>query len=174
MILVTMISCDKEGRIPSIDKELPTITTEGKNTFGCLKNGEVWTPYLPLGLFPPGAPRLTASYYKIGGGLEICAQRVISDKNVKNWLCLYSDSIFGEGNFKLIANLPLYNVDKTYFEDNVNNKIYSLVSSSDSKLEIIHFDTINHIVSGTFNMVLVDSLALDSIFITQGRFDVKL
>jgi len=96
-------------------------------------------------------------------------------KNVKNWLCLYSDSIFGEGTYKLIANFPLYNNEKTYFEDNANNneKIYLLRNASDSKLEIIHFDTINSVISGTFNIVLIDTMSLDSIIITQGRFDIK-
>jgi hypothetical protein len=50
LILLSQTACKKDKHIngtgtpPPQQQQLPPITTEGKNTFGCLVNGEVWLP----------------------------------------------------------------------------------------------------------------------------------
>lgn len=52
---------------------------------------------------------------------------------------------------------------------------YSLIAQKSGKFEITKLDTINKIVSGIFSFTLYKGGAnLDSVTITEGRFDVKL
>ena len=49
LIICCVISCKKDKSSPPSSKPiLPAETQVGKNTFGCLLNGEVWLPYVPL------------------------------------------------------------------------------------------------------------------------------
>ena len=109
VIILITTSCDKEGRIISIDKELPPITTSGENTFGCLMNGEVWTPYIPLSLFPPGSSRLVAYYNKEFGNLKIEVNRIIPEKSIDDCFKLYADSIFNVGRYCFSIKQNEYN-----------------------------------------------------------------
>jgi hypothetical protein len=42
ILLIANLHCKKSHPPPNI---LPAMTQEGKNTFGCMVNGEVWVPY---------------------------------------------------------------------------------------------------------------------------------
>lgn len=46
-IILSFISCTKTEEI----EKFPLITTEGKNTFGCLVTGKAWIPETDGGLF---------------------------------------------------------------------------------------------------------------------------
>lgn len=175
VLLIAITGCGKDHRIIPIDEELPPITTTGENTFGFLKNGEVWTPYLPFSLFPPGSSKLSVIYKNESGEIELRAGRTIPERNINEDIFLYSDSIFEIGTYHFISNHPLYIRDMTFFIDNSESieKRFLLTNISDGELEISHYDTINYIISGMFNLILIDTINLDSIQITEGRFDVK-
>ena len=66
-------SCIEEGA-----EVLPEATMEGKNTFGCLVNGEVW---LPKGY--AGYSNLDISYdpYYAGGAFGLSTYRLIDESN---------------------------------------------------------------------------------------------
>ena len=44
LLLASILQFSGCGLLPTPKEELPPITQEGKNTFGCLVNGKVWLP----------------------------------------------------------------------------------------------------------------------------------
>jgi len=57
---ILAVSCQQEEIAPP---ELPPITQEGANTFGCLINGEVWLPYTPRDQDSPLSARYEVADY---------------------------------------------------------------------------------------------------------------
>ena len=55
-LLLTACACTKNSKSP----QLPPITQEGKNTFGCKINGEIFNP---LSTFKISGRRISANYY---------------------------------------------------------------------------------------------------------------
>ena len=79
-ILLALPSCKKDKEISGgggqTPQQLPPITTEGKNTFGCLVNGQVWLPEVkPYQMF---VYPLTSSY-------EFGLFHIAANKLVKNY-----------------------------------------------------------------------------------------
>ena len=70
-----------------------------------------------------------------------------------------------------IHNLDFY--DATFTDYNLSNCInYEMDTMQLHKIEIIHLDTINKILSGKFNLSVFNADCQDSLHITDGRFDV--
>ncbi len=74
---VIMTSCSKDEA--SSQEELPELTSEGKNTFGCLVNGEKWVAYTSFAIGGPIA--LEGTYNLSTRGFYITATRDLDDQN---------------------------------------------------------------------------------------------
>jgi hypothetical protein len=162
------VKCKKDKYTPP--NVLPPVTQEGKNTFGCKVNGEIWVPYYECPAFRLNCSELNAS---AGNSLSNGFFRLNIDAG--RW--------FGNTNTRLsIATYPYQTLSSTgdksdsvevYFYGD-NYKIYSdeYYPGSIKRFEVTNFDTTNKVVSGIFEFTLYKSRE-DSIRITEGRFDLK-
>ncbi|KAA3633137.1 MAG: hypothetical protein DWQ02_13655 [Bacteroidetes bacterium] len=164
ILLIPLLAsqCEKENEmIP----ELPPITTEGKNTFGCRVNGEIWLPEAPWDLMGGGALN---PYYNIHvGGLNIAATKEISDTDIYQSISLSGNDIWDTGEFNY-NHAKYLDFDISFCSD----YRFDLDTTLGDKLKIIHLDTENRIISGTFEFTAINE-DCDPVVITDGRFDVQ-
>lgn len=157
LALLTFHSCDLFNL--DNDPTLPEITQEGKGTFGCLIDGEL---FLPKGPDPAGGFRGNpyARFTEADGTLVISAQ------NTNSWsITLATDvSVFEIGEYILrtgIKNLLASDCDQF------------AVDTLTSILNIHFLDKDLDIVSGTFSgHYLNECDSTDILTITDGRFDL--
>ena len=157
-LLVHLFSCEQE-------EVLPHATQEGKNTFGCLINGDVW---VPKGY--NGTPKLDLSYDPgyAGGALNLNAYR-ISGEN-REYLTIFASEVKSKGVYELVdtdSAAAIFRISGrcSYdLDDNVERT---------GKLIITNFDLDKAIISGTFEFTLAKP-GCDTIRVTEGRFDMKI
>lgn len=162
-----LLGCHKND--PNPTEQLPPATQTGADTFGCLVNGQAWTPKGNNGnanysvYYDP-------SYAK--GTLSIAAYRYGEQENDKQTIGIYSDSVKGPG---------IYVLDKP---GRRGSTLVNRLTGCDynnrnpgtfhkSTLVITRLDLSAGIVSGTFSFTLYKP-GCDTIKVTQGRFDKKL
>lgn len=167
-LFLSVSSCKKYKTDSPLD-QLPPATQEGRNTLGFLLNGEPWTPKGWSG----GTTNLSLYYdqsYR-GGILTINTYRQLSQDN-KQSLGITIDSLQQKGIYNADKNSNL----KFAFTDRIKNCEIDYFDTSIyrmGQLSITKIDKINQIISGTFEIVLYKSDCLDTIKITNGRFDMK-
>lgn len=163
-----LASCKK-----SVD-ELPPATQTGAGTFGAKVNGEFWVPK-GFGPFPANdilEARMAGPTY-----LLINARNFASSPTETEFEILISD-ITGPGTFSLNNNVQRggslsygYYVKRTLTP--LNEWITS--SSNTGTVTITKLDTVNHIVSGSFQFNALNLYnAPEPLTVTEGRFDLKL
>ncbi|MBK0403149.1 hypothetical protein I5M27_09145 [Adhaeribacter sp. BT258] len=163
-----LYSCNWFKPVPPQDDltQLPPETQEGKDTFGCLVNGQVWRNQ---GEEVWGPRDLQGGYHQ--GAFSISADKIIEP--LSEGIAIHISKHFhGVGLYQLSANF------------NTNGTQYALYSHSDACeyitdslnigiLEITRFDSISpYIVSGRFHFT-VSTPGCDTVRITEGRFDHK-
>ncbi len=145
---------------PVLPDSLPPITTEGKNTFGCLVNDTLWLPSkrfdTPFADYKEGMLIVYADKYSFNTPINTVSistgYNTIKDTG-KYKLSLYSNTKIGS----------FYSIkEKYYFTDNTHI----------GELTILKLDSINRIVSGTFYFTGFDKNTGDSVSIKDGRFDI--
>ncbi|RYY18829.1 MAG: hypothetical protein EOO36_07240 [Cytophagaceae bacterium] len=172
LALLLLTQCQKADSGPAKpEDQLPAATQTGQHTFGCLLNGQPWTPGGNVG---PLNYRLIYDPGYAGGDLEIRAYR-------------YIDALKGTQYF-IISGAPVtktgtYLIDgKTigvYYKSGVKGSCYEYYN--DPKLTVhgqlivsrLDLTPSIGIMSGTFNFKLYQP-GCDTINVTQGRFDYKL
>lgn len=154
LLSVALPSCKKEDHV------LPAITTEGKNTFGCLVNGELW---LPKGRGDGSLP-------------------IFVDMTVNNFLAIYASNrnsrvtiaIIDTTGIKLNHPYPLTegrNFIASYFivKDGIGCHTNDQdVISGEVTLSRLQ----NQVISGTFEFTTHTPDCGDTIKVTEGRFDI--
>ena len=164
LLLFTLsISCKKTTA--EIDK-LPPITQTGANTFGCLINGIAYIPSGNDGNFSNF--RLDIDPSLDSGGVLI---RVYCLKNgAKEKITIGSTGIKKIGEYT-ISNMSFTKMD-------IEFDFCSTTSITDffsiGVLQFTKYDLINNIYSGTFSCKIKSSQCIDTVYITDGRFDKKL
>ncbi len=167
LFIVTLFSCEKKD--PYDDPStlvIPPITMEGKGTFGCKVNGEIWLPYVESpGLF----------HQKLGETIEppsIGIHAILHRKDDEIWQNIYINcSAVDTGTYQIPP--PLF--DGTIF---INSKLKSdcseyIVDTFNSKIKILKLDFNQRIISGLFEYKNVHNKCGDTIQITGGRFDMR-
>lgn len=146
--------------------QLPPETRSGANTFGCLVNGQPWTPL--------GRDSYSI-YYDAAyrhGTLNISTSRYTADDASQYQLItLGSDSIKSAGNYPLIIaghQEALFIDTKTGCRFLTGDPHYR-----QGTLIITRLDLQAGIISGTFSFTLAKP-GCDTVRVTQGRFDKKL
>ncbi|MES2766622.1 MAG: hypothetical protein V4642_12180 [Bacteroidota bacterium] len=187
VLCILLCSCgDDSPSAPSEDRLTP-ITSVGANTFSCRVNGQIWLPFKEHSLLEDDAyisamtdlnPNRT-----VPQSLSITAYRSRPDNKSRNFdetsdIDISIDSIYSIGTFPV----SFYNEDGTMKTPGTRRTSIrtSGMGSMDGYrgegvglLNITTFDTINRIVSGTFNFS-VPKLNGGEIKITDGRFDIKM
>lgn len=143
-------------------EKLPAATNNGKQTFGCLVNGNAFIPYTQVDVY--------ATFQ--GGILQIRAEVDIPAKQdpfqyITFVLIEQGTDIFYEGRTYELSNPPTRRAEAvlsecTFFSENI-------ISGS---LSITKLDRNNLIISGTFQFTAQVN-GCDNVSVTDGRFDIK-
>lgn len=173
IIVALATGCCKFEWYPPLPTELPPVTEEGKNTFGCLIEDEI---YVPAGRRITMEPILQINYFPTHPYyyFSVTTHRFVDYKGTDPVMDAHvrfgSDSIYTIGTYTLDGTV-------TY-----NNNWYQALPGTTS-LTITKLDTIKGIISGQFyfqaiennNFLPIDRLDPNSkvITISNGRFDLK-
>ncbi|MBD3748441.1 MAG: hypothetical protein IE931_02995 [Sphingobacteriales bacterium] len=154
---------------------LPPATQEGKETFGCLVNGEAFTPKGSN----LGGPVLSSYYQYLnsptaqGYFFNVSADRKESSFS-KSISIGANDIIIKQGMKYQLKNYPIKN--ETYGRFLIVSDLgeinqYATVNDYKGELFISKFDETNQIVSGTFWFDAVNDKG-EKVEVREGRFDV--
>ncbi len=172
LLLSAVSSCDLFPEDPTKPPKpgyldyMPEETSIGANTFGCYVNGELAAargPFQKDGteLYKPYVSGFWDKYeYKN----DTCMILDIVTKNYVFWIKIRKHPHLGEN-------------DMEFYADKRESDIS--FGGSDAVLNIIRFDTVEHIISGRFDNIKVpstpiyDSNITDTLYITNGQFDIK-
>ncbi len=163
LLFIFLYSC--ENKDPYDDPStlvLPPITMEGKGTFGCKVNGEIWVPYVEnVGLF--NRPLEISNDV---GTIRISA-RLQRDKKKRDESIGFqfkgdTIGVYQEKNGGIFSNLNLISTCSGF---NINSEY--------GKINILFFDTNRRILSGTFEFLNLLNDCSENVNITEGRFDLK-
>ena len=165
---LVIISCQKK-----VD-ELPPATDTGANTFGAKVNSQMWVPAdAPF----PGAAKLEASYFP--SGVRIRARNLASSPTETEFE-FFIKNLDAPGTYPLNATTQIY-PNQTgsygYYILRKLNPMNEWVTSATigGAVNITKNDTVNHIISGTFQFDAVNMYGTpDTLHVTEGRFDIKI
>jgi hypothetical protein len=147
---------------------LPPATQEGKNTFGCKVNGEIWIPYYQCSYGTSGCDELGFHVYssdsvnKLPLQFTLVAERSISDNNYSAFFI----NTYSGANITQTGNI--YNSLSIWCVIGNDYHTQSLYTGS---MNLTKLDTVNNIMSGTFSFTQYNSPS-DSVVVTDGRFDL--
>ncbi len=167
--LALLLGCQKTDPDPAA--QLPAATQTGANTFGCLVNGQPWTPQ-----GNDGSSNYTVSYdmYPDGGLLEIGTYRIYGQGSSDfQSLALWAKQIKGPGTVSFQNNqttIARYNDKKTTC---IWSSRDSTTTYRRGTLTITRLDRQAGIIAGTFAFTLYKP-GCDSVRVTNGRFDRQL
>ncbi|MEQ8927142.1 MAG: hypothetical protein RLO81_15080 [Fulvivirga sp.] len=179
------ISCSNDEPQPT----LPPITEEGLNTFGCYVDGVLLLPVDGTPGFGGGrrAFGITFVYRKdsLRDSLRPPYFALFAGDRMQNngpdYVYIYIPSLSSSGTYTIGPSNGYQGIDSppnthvfigTY--DVEKNFIKYLSYDNSGKVIISRFDTINTVISGTFELSLVDiDTKNDTIKITDGRFDIN-
>ena len=161
-------SCEKQEPEPEPQEPtLPPLTHEGKNTFGCKVNGEVWLPEIEPSWWES---ELGATYDELDGGFDLVA-KFDNAQGHREFINVYSQ-FSTEGTYEM----PDEGTDVVGFDEDGSTECdYYYDLNNLGIITITHLDTSNNIVSGKFEMDLINPNCIKDTMmsITEGRFDVR-
>jgi hypothetical protein len=174
LIVFLTVNCEKD--IPS--KSLPPITQEGKNTAGFLLDGEVWVPFAKCTYFGNRCEEISAFYGPPYGNKNMFSIQLFRENDDRNEYGSYititgQTPIYKAGDHSKEVNASFASEE---WSGNSGDYIYNGGSSgSEGKFIFTRLDTINNVMSGTFNFILRESNGSGkTIEITDGRFDLYM
>ena len=176
LLFFCFAQCKKHRDTPKTELEkLPPITQTGANTFGCLLNGNAWTPIGYSSPYPNYRVIVDPAFSD--GNLDIRVYRIIN--GIREDISIASDSIKAIGLYKIADNGRTQHRFQKSSEDLSTpycEIYYGGIFHRQGYLKITKYDLINGIVSGEFEIkaINVDCGYGDTIKITIGRFDKKL
>ena len=152
--------------------ELTPLTQEGKNTFSCKVNGEVW--------IPNGRSDLVVSIKALSGGffrnLPTDSTRIwISAVKGDNEIHLYLKEVKAGTQY---FNLPTPKIGYTFNPENYaefresRTKGFSTNAQYTGSATLLRADTLTGIISGTFEFTAGISTG-ETVRVTEGRFDIN-
>jgi hypothetical protein len=175
LVIVLSLTCLSGCKKDKIPDSLPPITQAGKNTFGCKLNGQVWVPYAKCNTTGSPCEEVFVQVYPVTNNdlpvqLEIKVEHYNSPNTFTEFhiFTTLRDSIYSTGNKTDSLSLEYYDGSGFIPYTNYNN----LNNSSANQLQITKIDTVQKILSGTFEGVLYKS-PTDSVTVSEGRFDVR-
>jgi hypothetical protein len=170
--LLSLSQCKSNDPDPAKpEDQLPPVTQTGARTFGCLINGQPWTPSTEilsntLGVaYDPGY---------LGGALQIRAKRYTGVNSSSLQAITFGVAYVNKVGTYLF---PINGANGVFYNDtgaaSCNDYGNPNTTCQLGVLVITKFDLTQGIVAGTFTFKLAQ-LGCDTLRITQGRFDCKL
>ena len=148
--------CKKDGP----EAGLPAATQEGKNTFGCLVDGQVFVPKPGQAISITKREPLEASIYRIdllvsgmGNGHVEFALR----------------NAFRPGTYSL-SEIQSASYGRYQFGSND----YYTTAAHAGTVTLTRIDTVAKVAAGTFQFTALDYQSGKTVIVTDGRFDVRL
>lgn len=173
--LLLLAACKKENPDPD---GLVAATQEGKNTGDFLLNGVAFSPRPRVS--SPATKPVGAFWDNYGRGrnAQIFFFREDDDKKVRS-LNLFIANIRLPGKYLLMDAVSPFVIPGPQssaqydlpYSTPLYRPIYITGPTSPGEVIITRFDTVAHIVSGTFEAKLREYQRSDSLVITKGRFD---
>lgn len=187
------VSCTNDN--DGTKQSLPSITTEGKNTFGCKTDGIIFLPKSSGG-FSAGykPPILFANYYHLtykysnlepGYYLRISAYNELTTKDITIEMNTSIEPLIEGKTYQIkLKNSGDISSDYGYWGETVDTgngtgfiPVYSYSTTNDvgGELKILKLDLKRKIISGTFwfDCKNNDQNVNEAAKITEGRFDLK-
>ena len=162
---ITMMSgCKQLDLTPGLPEE----TTEGKGTFGCRVNGEIWLPYAEHTLDNAIEPE-----YDSAGWFAVGAER---EKSVGHyiWLQLADSTGLSTKTYSSNEGFAAHYKKMTNGQEEIfDTPVGSPASITITKIVPPSGSERHAIISGTFSFTARSFTTGDSIRITDGRFDLK-
>ena len=155
LFLLFIVGC-KDNHFTIV--QLPPITSEGLNTFGCLVNGESWVAQVHNNI----DDKLNINYNPYYDELQLRASKVTSSTDERFSFAIIDLSGVGEYQIHYLED---------EFYDWKNNRAFSMDTTKIRRLTLDKFDADNNIASGTFEFTVFRQT--DTLKVTEGRFDVK-
>ncbi|WP_299211403.1 hypothetical protein [uncultured Dokdonia sp.] len=165
LLTITVSSCkNDDDNTPPIE-QLPEATQEGLGTFGCLINGQA---FVETGTF------FNTFYQQVDGEFFFGITGEFEDKNPSAIAMGTNQRTIEEGetlNLKLNESGNAY--ARVFFSPSENNfqSAFTDEQENTGTLTITKLDFENGIVSGTFEMNMIDPFTGEVVTITEGRFD---
>ncbi|WP_345227125.1 hypothetical protein [Hymenobacter koreensis] len=169
LLLLTQCSKCKDND-PSPEKQLPPATQTGANTFGCLVNGQAWTPR-----GNNGTSNYSVVYEQTPNALfDLRTYRYFDtgQPDAFQYLILFARNLRGAGVYDL--------ADASNTRVSLNDRLSGCYYNSQDAgtyhkgtLTITRLDLQAGIIAGTFDFTLYLP-GCDTLKVTNGRFDKKL
>lgn len=170
-----LFSCYKDspppnpGPLPIDYTVLPPATQEGKNTFGCKVNGEVWVPRVEL--WVPWYDKAVNFNEKNGTGTGIISCRLLNITTDDFFTIAFAANYFQPTTYKSTNN----SISQFWFSPDFrlgHERFDPLEDDSTNLLQITAIDTSKNFVSGVFHCTLYNGDKTQTLKITEGRFDL--
>jgi len=178
LLLLTQCSKCKNNPAPADPAaQLPPATQTGAGTFGCLLNGQPWTPSGTLNV-----PNFFVLYDPTfqNGTLDVRAYRLFGNAPNRQYFSFGGDGVNKTGKYTVTSSVfpPVLGTSTAYFSDDSKTapcNFYNLLPGTTSVsgyFSLSRLDKQQGIVSGTFALTLAQP-GCDTLKITNGRFDYK-
>ena len=169
-------SCKKEINA------LPEATQTGKNTFGCLIDGQAWIPS-PSGSGAMGSKPISGGYMNAPTGAPSSYGNNnvwVNAYNGSEVISLYIRNVNKTGTYPLNfntqpapANLyPQNYAGFTRYNNASGGDYFMTTSNYTGTVEITRADTVSKILAGRFSFVGINNMG-ETISVTDGRFDLN-
>lgn len=170
LFCITGIQCKKSAPTPNI---LPPITREGLNTFGCLVNGQPWSPYATCNIFF-GQPckELAFKVYQLDSMHKFPIEFYLEAGRTSGTMAYSSFMIHAPYPPSVVKTGNIIDSLQIIYDKDTSSFFHFPGDLNSGSFNITKLDTANMIVAGTFSFILRNSGG-DSVVITEGRFDVK-
>lgn len=150
-----------------LNQSMPEATTTGRNTFGCKINGETWVAYTDsFGALTGGEPKLRVRYSESSKHA-----RILANKNIRFPNCDTTRQNFILQMVNIGEGLTAQFSSDSEFTDRHLGIRYNVDTLSANDIIITRIDTQNKILSGIFEIQLISDDGLDTVIVTDGRFD---
>lgn len=169
LLIITLSFLCIQCRQEEDQDQLPPITQIGKNTAGCLVNGNPLRARGELSKIFTWGPPISLSYIKDHNfTLFFTDQKQQGLPSV--YIAILNQTIEEGQEYKLGENLKDDSKVYSYAEYSNDLHYYTTNSINTGKIKITYVDNNKYIISGTFEFEAVDQTG-NKISITKGRFD---
>ncbi|MCL5130544.1 hypothetical protein [Algibacter sp. L4_22] len=190
-MILSLYSCSNDD--DGTESSLPAITTEGKNTFGCKIDGEMFLPKNNGG-FSAGYTTVLRAQYRYyeyeyyglepGYHLAIRASNFLTDKNVSIELSASDEPIVTGQTYPIVlktdGSISAEYGFSTNTQDPNNSNIYyynsfNHITTEEFNGEITFnlVDEENQIISGVFYFTCINPETDEIVEVLDGRFDLE-
>ena len=171
ILLVTAIHCRKNN---SANTNLPDITQNGSNTFGCKLNGQILVPNAACSYLgdPCAGMDVTVFRAKASDSLPVEITISVAQRNagVTNYIQMVSKKIIEPTGPFIYSTGNIYDSLRINYT-NPNGRQYFTIDGMPGNVILTKLDLKNHIIAGVFNFTLY--VPGDSVVVSEGRFDLN-